>query len=655
MSPQARGRSARYALLLGFCALLTLALWHWQADPYLNPADDSGRYTVLAESLARTGDLRLINGAAHPRDTLYPPGYPALLALCIKLVGPDVGRIVMAAKATEAAILCGGILPLLALLLRKARLPFRWVAAGTLAAAICPALVGYANQVMTEIPFLFLCLAAIVPVEWDARLGPAARRPPAPALRLLSIACGCAAFLVRTAGATLLVVQVYWFWRRFGLRWCLLALLCASFVAGFWLSRNARIIASTPPGLRAPTYLEQVTLRDPDSAHPTRIPLTISGIAGRLREGVAAYIPLIPHSLTHMMSPPRTVWWVVDRAIEPLLLLLILFGGLVTLARGLGLSCLFSAALWATCTLWPWQSARFLVPLAPFWILFACAAGRRLELLAAHATAVQRWRRGISATGWAFGVITAAYFLHIDAVVARQQAAPPAYAGAYGRTPEEAGFYAACAWLRSHGDRTAVAMGIPSYLLYLYTGLPTTAVEPLDDPNGQEHAYMRPMHIRYLVQDSWKWSHTGDYLKPYLSVYRDDWSAAWCDPHGSGVTVWERLPDRPAAAPQPASNASPSGHGERARRRRRIHARARRETAHRRAPGVALYMDHRVAGSTTTALRKRDIDVLTAFEDRAHAMPDEDLVDRAVSPRIAPFSRGKDFLTIAARPQRTGQ
>src|SRR5690242_19397865 len=66
--------------LLGLCALLILGSWALQATPYLNPANDAGRYMVLGESLAQTGDLRLLNQESRPLDTLYPPGFPAIIA-----------------------------------------------------------------------------------------------------------------------------------------------------------------------------------------------------------------------------------------------------------------------------------------------------------------------------------------------------------------------------------------------------------------------------------------------------------------------------------------------------------------------------------------------------------------------------------------------
>ena len=53
---------------------------------------------VLGESLARTGDLRLINDARHLRDTLYVPGFPAIIAFWILVTGRDPGGVVLLAQ-----------------------------------------------------------------------------------------------------------------------------------------------------------------------------------------------------------------------------------------------------------------------------------------------------------------------------------------------------------------------------------------------------------------------------------------------------------------------------------------------------------------------------------------------------------------------------
>ncbi|HZP82115.1 MAG TPA: hypothetical protein VFB21_10780, partial [Chthonomonadaceae bacterium] len=194
--------------LLVLCGLFAFGLWALQVTPYLNPANDAGRYMVLGESLALSGDLRLLNDIRHPLDTLYPPGFPAIIAFWLKVTGRDPGGVVVPVKLTQIALLIGS-LPLLYLLLKRARLPFPYIAAALFAAAFSPALIAYANEVMSEIPLLFLCLASVVLVESAtlplpsearaAREGAGGWVNPPPINRVLSLLCAAAAFLVRSA------------------------------------------------------------------------------------------------------------------------------------------------------------------------------------------------------------------------------------------------------------------------------------------------------------------------------------------------------------------------------------------------------------------------------------------------------------------------
>ena len=69
---------------------------------------------------------------------------------------------------------------------------------------------------------------------------------------------------------------------------------------------------------------------------------------------------------------------------------------------------------------------------------------------------------------------------------------------------------------------------------------------------------------------------------------------------------------------------------------------------------VALYMDAHIPRAITVGLRLRGIDVLTAQEDNAAALPDLALLDRAAALQRALFTFDDDLLTEATRRQREG-
>ncbi len=358
--------------------------------------------------------------------------------------------------------------------------------------------------------------------------------PPAWA-RGLSLVCAAGAFLMRAAGAVLLLVLIVWFWRRFGWKWGVAALAVTLLVVGGWQMRNQQVIRSHPKAHYA-TYLDQFSLRDPMDPKAGRIQLNIIGLLGRARRGLPTYIGMIPRAYLNSMSV-GTWWFGLFYLLAIPLTILILAGFVLGWQRGLKLSGWFCALFWLAAAMWPWRDARFLVPLVPFFLLYLFLAveaiSQRLER--ERGVRLTRLLQGVAA------LLLLTYCAHVQAMAIRQERKVTVIGYALGRNRAEGGFYAACDWLRQNAVPGTVVMGRPAYLLHLYSGHPTTQIEPNDKPRVQELAYMQPNHVRYLVQDAWEWAHSDRYLDPYLHAYADRWKLAWQDPQGSGVRIWQRL------------------------------------------------------------------------------------------------------------------
>jgi hypothetical protein len=69
---------------------------------------------------------------------------------------------------------------------------------------------------------------------------------------------------------------------------------------------------------------------------------------------------------------------------------------------------------------------------------------------------------------------------------------------------------------------------------------------------------------------------------------------------------------------------------------------------------VGLYFDHNVNRAITQGLRLREVDVLTAYEDASHLLPDPELLDRATDLGRPLFSSDEDLIVEARRRQREG-
>jgi hypothetical protein len=69
---------------------------------------------------------------------------------------------------------------------------------------------------------------------------------------------------------------------------------------------------------------------------------------------------------------------------------------------------------------------------------------------------------------------------------------------------------------------------------------------------------------------------------------------------------------------------------------------------------LKLYMDHHIPQAVTVALRRRGIDVITAFEDGRERAADEELLHRASQLGRILFTHDQDYLAIADRCRREG-
>jgi predicted nuclease of predicted toxin-antitoxin system len=70
---------------------------------------------------------------------------------------------------------------------------------------------------------------------------------------------------------------------------------------------------------------------------------------------------------------------------------------------------------------------------------------------------------------------------------------------------------------------------------------------------------------------------------------------------------------------------------------------------------VGLYMDVHIPEAITRGLRRRGVDVLTAQEDGAARLEDDELLDRATELGRALFTEDDDLLAEATSRQRSGK
>ena len=558
--------------------LLIIILWSLQVHPYLNPADDSGRYMVLGESLAKNGQFRLLNEPHLWRDTLYVPGFPAIIALWLRLTGKAPGDIVLQVKFTQLLFLLGSI-PLFGLLLKKTGISQSLRNWFVLLFALCPTFVAYANEVMSEIPILFFFLLTLVLSEnvwrhkasksrplpgegtWEAedldlekRGEPSIPQSATPFWhRALALASAGVSYSIRAAGVIMLLSCIVWFWNKFGWKWAAAAVIVTGLFVGSWQMRNSQILKQDPPDRPSDTYMKQFTLRNPEKEGAGRIKLDVIGLLGRARRGFPPYIGNISRSALLSMSPDKSLWRVYFYVVAVPFTLLVLLGYWEAIRRRLWLSVGFCSLFWLFVAMWPWINPRFLVPILPSILMFLALGVERFKetldrspkmnpnpVTSFYGPVVLEFHPSLSSGILVLGfLVLSGYFLRVHYVSILSERKPTLPGYSLGRTKDEAGFYAACEWLKTQ-DKTTVVMGRPPYLLHLYSEHPCVQIEPATNPNVQEKAYMTKNRVAYLLYDTWYWSKTGKYLDPYLKEYGDKWDLVWEDKLGSKTRVYRR-------------------------------------------------------------------------------------------------------------------
>ncbi|HEU5318712.1 MAG TPA: glycosyltransferase family 39 protein, partial [Chloroflexota bacterium] len=197
-------RTGPAAALLGVVALLLMAA---QLNPYLGDFGDDAEFLILGQGLARGQGYAWVNTPDLPPHNRYPPGYPLLLAATLRISGTadDVYRAIGPAKVATAACFLVS-LPLLWLLARR-RLPPWWAVGAVALFALDPVAIRFAVQVMSDLPYVPLLLAALLWAESHSR----SRRAPDWVVLGALLAAGA---YVRSIGLPAAGGVLAWAWLR---------------------------------------------------------------------------------------------------------------------------------------------------------------------------------------------------------------------------------------------------------------------------------------------------------------------------------------------------------------------------------------------------------------------------------------------------------
>lgn len=340
----ARRRPRAVAAALGALHLV-LALLAFQPAPH--PGGDNAVYLSLARSLAAGEGYRDAWDPALPAHAQFPPGYPVILAVALRLgLAPWAGiKLVTLAFSVAAVVLTF-------LWVRRRRRPDLALGAGLLA-ALSPGVVALSHWELSDVPFWAATTAALLAWERLPRRGWGR----AVAAALLT----AAAFLVRSAGLPLMVAAALWLLLR--RRWAqagIYALVVAPTAGAWWLwSRGGNGYGGH--------------ILDADPYNPAAGTVGALGLVERIGENLQLYLGQhLPVLLTGSPGGLGVPVAVVVAALA-------LYGWLRRLRRP-GVAEIFLPLYLGMLFLWApaWSGDRLLLPVFPALLVYAGDALARL-------------------------------------------------------------------------------------------------------------------------------------------------------------------------------------------------------------------------------------------------------------------------------------
>ena len=456
-------RVGAVALLVGHGVLA----WVGRGPGILTRQDDA-LYIILARSLLG-GSYRDLYRVGTPLHSLYPPGYPAELALWGGVFGFRFDAIVL------FSVLCS-VLALFLIWKVADRFLGPWLALAVLAPiAVNPMLLEAAGNVASEAPYLMLTVVAL----WLSTRKTGPDRPGRGRFVLIG-SIALLASITRAAGVALLGgLLLEWLFER---RWVSVVVFGSLSVVVFagWLSFSGRVSRE----VGAKSYVTtMVTTADgsPAEAKPKAVgPVAVAAAWTRRIYSNARYYAT--NGAPWALAVPTIPGTVVDNLLSTLILLGAGITGVAVMVGWWRTASLYILVYVGVLLLYAWQQPRFFMPIVPF-VIVACIAG--MSWWAA------RWR-------WKPlrvllpGLISVALFgsgcVRSGAAVNRL-----ARCDRSGDLPDptcmrldQRSWFQAIRYIREHIPAGTVLLSAKPEPLFVYTGLRTVGMFDIDEPPDSE-------------------------------------------------------------------------------------------------------------------------------------------------------------------------
>ena len=487
-----RWRAYRTPLILVCLGAVALVIGAASFDRLPSPIGDNAEFAILARSLATGHGFRYLNHPDLLPATKYPPGFPLFLAMWIPLFGGSM--IVM----KVVVLMCYVLLVLATFLLARkflgqaeSAIASLMIATSAGVPALATGIVPYSHEVLSDVPYALFSLAALVLIIDASKT------------RSLLVGLGLViwAYVVRTAGVSLVAAAAVFLLLRSRRREALVLVICFVAFSGLWALRN---YLAGGEGSRYFQVLVAKNPYDPD--------LGTLGVVDVLNRIVVNFLAYVGGFLQENILPALVGSWsrpVFRWPFSLLMMAVMVLGGYRLRRRALLLN-LYLLGYAVVCLLWPevWRSGRFMVPVAPIAaVYFVSGAMRVLGYLKVKRLAALVVCAAIAATN----------LYSVSQYAARER----------GYTVGWANYISTAVWARENTGPDALFLCRSAYLYYVFSGRKAIGYPFTRDCEAMRDylAKWRPDYI--VIDNELGFPQTQVYLLPVLITMEDELESAY--------------------------------------------------------------------------------------------------------------------------------
>ncbi len=421
-------------LLLGLIPAIYVLLLNSNLSPFI----DNARYISAARALLSGNGYSRIHSQIISPQTLYPPGYPLILAGLIYLFSLNI---IVIKLVSMLATICALIVTYF-LLIRHAT--FTAAASVTLLAGINPLLAFFATVELTEAPYLMLSVLALLFIEKSADDDSSS------IYLLAAIAISVCAYYVKSAGIALLPGALFYYAYKKEYKKLLIFALVFIALISPWIIRSFTL----DTGYNG-TYLKQLMWKDPYNVSLGRA--NIFDFTGRAGLNLLQYATLGVFLFRDSFGAGQ---WLIGPAAAIALSLsaLVSIGYFQKIKENFSVVEAYVLCYFGMQLLWPMLDIRFIHPILPFILFYlfigARKVGHKLGGLLSKPLLATKLVSALVVV-----LMTISLSINMSMVLANTNKS--------GLDPEHAHFYEAIGWLKKHTAEDSYILSVKPEVVFV--------------------------------------------------------------------------------------------------------------------------------------------------------------------------------------------